>query len=61
MSYRVLVIPEDFRKDQFVLEPIVSKMFEAVGRKAKVIVCRDPLLGGIDQALKWERIRPRTP
>lgn len=57
MSYRVLVIPEDFRKDQFVLEPIVSKMFEAIGRKAKVIVCRDPLLGGIDQALKWERIQ----
>ncbi|WP_437280000.1 hypothetical protein WME90_05410 [Sorangium sp. So ce375] len=57
MSYRVLVIPEDFRKDQYVLEPIVTKMFEAIGRKAKVIVCRDPLLGGVDQALRWERLQ----
>ena len=56
MSYRVLVIPEDFRKDQYVLEPIVTKVFEAVGKKAKVIVCRDPLLGGVDQALNWDRI-----
>jgi len=56
MSYRVLVIPEDFRKDQYVLEPIISRMFEAIGKKARVIVCRDPLLGGVDQALRWERI-----
>ncbi|AUX20474.1 hypothetical protein SOCEGT47_009450 [Sorangium cellulosum] len=57
MSYRVLVIPEDFRKDQCVLEPIIAKMFEAIGREAKVIVCRDPLLGGVDQALRWERLQ----
>lgn len=57
MSYRVLVIPEDFRKDQYVLEPILAKMFEAIGKKAKVIVCRDPLLGGVDQALNWDRIQ----
>jgi hypothetical protein len=57
MSYRVLVIPENFRKDQYVLEPIRVKLFDAVGRKAKVIVCRDPLLGGIDQALRWDRIQ----
>jgi hypothetical protein len=57
MSYRVLVIPEDFRNDQYVLEPIVTKLFDSIGRKAKVIVCRDPLLGGIHQALRWERIR----
>ncbi|WP_437744431.1 hypothetical protein WMF39_05140 [Sorangium sp. So ce1504] len=57
MSYRVLIIPEDFREDQYVLEPIITKMFEAIGRKAKVIVCRDPLLGGVDQALRWERVQ----
>lgn len=57
MSYRVLVIPEDFRKDQYVLEPILTKMFESVGRKAKVIVCRDPLLRGVSQALDWDRIQ----
>jgi hypothetical protein len=56
MSYRVLVIPEDFRKDQYVLEPIPTKMIANAGRKGKVLVCRDPLLGGVEQALRWERI-----
>ena len=56
MSYRVLVVTEDFRKDQYVLEPIIQKMLEALGRKGKVIMCRDPLLAGVDQALRWERI-----
>jgi len=57
MSYRVLVIPEDFRKDQYVLEPIFTKLFESIGRKAKVIVCRDPLLRGVDQATDWDRVQ----
>ncbi len=53
----VLVIPEDFRKDQYILKPIVEAMFQAIGRRgAKVLVCQDPLLGGVDQATKWERI-----
>lgn len=53
----VLVIPEDFRKDQYMLKPIIEAMMRDVGKpKAKVRVCQDPLLGGIDQALKWERI-----
>ncbi len=53
----VLVIPEDFRKDQYMLKPIVSAMLAEIGRPAKVRVCQDPLLAGIGQALKWERIR----
>ena len=56
MSFRVLIIPEDFRNDQHVLEPIVTKMCQAIGRKAKVLVCRDPLLSGVEQALNWDRI-----
>ncbi len=32
-------------------------MMDAVGITARVEVCRDPLLGGIGEALKWERIR----
>jgi len=53
----VLVIPEDFRKDQYMLKPIVEAIMREVGKPtAKVRVCQDPLLGGIDQALKWERI-----
>jgi hypothetical protein len=53
----VLVIPEDFRKDQYMLKPIIEAMMREVGKpQARVRVCQDPLLGGIAQALKWERI-----
>ncbi|KLU60351.1 hypothetical protein CEB3_c32020 [Peptococcaceae bacterium CEB3] len=53
----VLVIPEDFRKDQYILAPIIKAMFNYLGKpKAKVAVCRDPLLGGVHQALRWETI-----
>ena len=52
----VLVIPEDFRKDQYMLKPIISAMLNEIGRPAKIRVCQDPLLGGVHQALKWERI-----
>jgi len=54
----VLIIPEDFRKDQFVLKPIIERMFAEIGKpRAKVLMCVDPLLGGIDQATDWERIQ----
>lgn len=54
---RILVIPEDFRKDQQILKPIIKAMMSAVGKpRAKVQVCQEPLLGGIGEALKWERI-----
>lgn len=52
----VLVIPEDFRKDQYVLKPIVAAMLGSIGVNARVEVCQDPLLGGVTEALKWERI-----
>jgi hypothetical protein len=52
-----LVIPEYFRKDQFVKGPIITAMMSAVGKpKAKVQICQEPLLGGIGEALKWERM-----
>jgi hypothetical protein len=57
LSFRVLVIPEDFRKDEPLLKPILEKMLEACGRKAKVRICKDPLLGGVREALKWPRIQ----
>lgn len=53
----VLVIPEDFRKDQYMLKPIVLAMMAELGKpNTKVRVCQDPLLGGVSEALKWERI-----
>lgn len=54
----VLVIPEDFRKDQHIVGPIVRRMLAEVGKpNANVRVCRDPLMGGVSEALKWERIK----
>jgi len=48
----VMIIPEDFRLDQFILQPIIAAMLAALGKpRAKVEVCLDPLLGGIDRAL----------
>lgn len=57
MSFNVLVIPEDFRQDEHLLKPIVERLVDECRKQARVRVCRDPLLGGIDQALKWPRIR----
>ena len=53
----VLVIPEDFRYDQYVLRPIIAAMLDHIGGSpSKVRVLMDPLLGGVSQALRWERI-----
>lgn len=51
----VLVIPEDFRKDQYILKPLFDRLFRSIGRSsAQVQVCQDPLLGGVREALKLE-------
>ena len=53
----VLIIPEDFRKDQFILKPLFDRLFRRLGApNAYVEICRDPLLGGVGEALKSERI-----
>ena len=53
----VLVVPEDFRKDQFILKPLLSRLLASLGKpRATVRVCQDPLLGGVGEALKSERI-----
>lgn len=53
----VLIIPEDFRKDQYILKPLFERLFRTFKRgNAKVRVCQDPLLGGIGEAMKAERI-----
>ena len=53
----VLIIPEDFRKDQYILKPLFSRLFQSMGRRhVQVEVCRDPPLGGFREALKTERM-----
>jgi hypothetical protein len=55
---RVLVIPEDSRRDKDILRPIMKALLAELGRpRAKVRVCEKPVLGGVGEALKWERVR----
>ena len=54
----VLIIPEDFRKDAYILGPIFRRLLAVLDRAtAKVRICRDPLLGGVREALKTERLQ----
>ena len=54
---RVLIIPEDFEKDQYILKPIFERLFQSIGKpRARVRVCQNPRLRGIDQALSSERM-----
>ena len=55
---RILVIPEDFRNDQYILKPLFSRLFASFGkRRAHIEICRDPLLGGVAEAIKSRRIQ----
>ena len=54
---RVLIIPEDFRNDQYILRPIFRKLFQSLNIPASVDVCIDPLLGGVSEALRSDRLQ----
>ncbi len=54
---RVLLIPEDFRNDQYMLTPIFKQLYSLLGwPNAKVRTCIDPLLGGVEEAMKFDRL-----
>ena len=50
----VLIIPEDFRNDQYILRPLFTRLLKLIGASAKIEICFDPLIGGIDAALRIE-------
>ena len=53
----VLIIPEDFRKDQYLLKPIITAMLDYLGKpRAKITVLTDPLLGGVERALDFRQL-----
>ncbi len=53
----VLIIPEDSRKDKFILKPLFKSLFRSIGkRRTRIRVCEDPVLGGVHEALKSSRI-----
>lgn len=58
MSYKVLVVPEDFTKDEHILKPMLERVLSDAGRpKAEVQVCRDPNFQGFAGALAQSRLR----
>lgn len=54
---RVLIIPEDRTRDQYIAKPVVERMFESLERAATVEVLADPHLRGIDDALDQGVVR----
>ena len=53
----VLIIPEDFLKDQYMLKPIFERLFRSLGKtRARIRVCQRPRLRGVDQALDPKQI-----
>lgn len=57
MSFNVLVIPEDFTKDEAILKPLVERMLKDCARKPTVTVCTDPNFQGVHAALKLDSLR----
>lgn len=52
----IMVIPEDSRRDQYILKPLFERLFRSLGRKACVRICQEPVLGGVHEALKSDRL-----
>lgn len=48
---KVLVIPEDPTLDQYILKPVVNRLFADLGRTARIDILSNPRLRGVDQAL----------
>lgn len=48
---KVLVIPEDPRLDQYILKPIVERIFADFGKSPRVTVLSNPRLRGVAEAL----------
>lgn len=58
MSYNVLVIPEDFTKDEHILKPLVKQVLADAGRPNAIVeICRNPNFQGIPECLKVGRLR----
>jgi hypothetical protein len=60
MSFNVLVIPEDFTKDEHILKPLVERILKECGKKPTVEVCRDPNFQGVHAALKLDSLRQKV-
>lgn len=54
----ILIIPEDPTNDHYILDPLFKRLFQSFGKgRVHVRVCWDPVLGGVDEALKSQRLK----
>ncbi|MEW6281593.1 MAG: hypothetical protein AB1758_23485 [Candidatus Eremiobacterota bacterium] len=53
---KVLIIPEDPLNDQYILKPIVERIFKDLGKPARVEVLQDPRLRSVNQALDRKQV-----
>src|SRR5258707_1812392 len=54
----VLVVPEAYPNDQFILQPIIKAMMASVGKRhANVKILRDTSVEGVSTALHWNTIK----
>lgn len=54
---KVLIIPEDPRKDQYILKPLFDRLFASFRKpNTKVVVCTNPSMRGINDALNQDRL-----
>ena len=55
---KVLIIPEDYRNDQYILKPIFERMFASFDKpNTKVVMCRKPVMRGVNDALNEARLK----
>ena len=60
MSFNVLVITEDYVQDEHVVGPLVEKMFQHLGKKARVLVCRNPRFRGVKECTNFELVKEKV-
>lgn len=54
---KVLVIPEDPMLDQYILKPVVERLFTDLGLAVRISVLWNPRLRGVNQALDSSVVR----
>ena len=54
---KVFLIPEDSRRDKFILKPLFESLFRSIGKpRTRVRVCENPVLRGVGAAMNVDRL-----
>ena len=54
---KVMIIPEDFQNDQYILKPLFSRLFRIIGiPSVEIRICYNPRLRGVAEALNSDRL-----